>query len=135
MNKFIGLLGFILITFNSFSHGNHKAPDTLPPFGPNGGDYAKMTVHYFEIISKNREVNVFVLEPDLLSVAEDAVVLSIAVRSQYGKYSNIRFQKKGKGYLGRYKVPTGKGLVYFQVSVKIDGKVEKGTVKLERSNL
>ena len=135
MKKLTTILTLILVPYVIMSHGNHKVPETLPPFGPHGGDYAKMSVHYFEILSKSREVSVYILEPDLLSVAEDAVVLSISVRSQYGKYNKIKFQKNGKGYSGKYKIPTGKCLVYFQVSVKIDGKTEKGTVKLERKNL
>lgn len=135
MKKFVTILTLIFTPYAIMGHGNHKVLETLPPFGPHGGDYAKMSVHYFEILSKSREVSVYILEPDLLSVAGDAVVLSISVRSQYGKYSKIKFQKKGNGYSGKYKVPAGKGLVYFQVAVKIDGKIEKGTVKLERNNL
>ena len=110
MKKFVTILTLAFAPYAIMGHGNHKVPE--PTFGPHGGDYAKMSVHYFEILSKSREVSVFILEPDLLSVAEDAVVLSISVRSQYGKYSKIKFQKKEKGS-GRGSC--GKGLVYFRL--------------------
>lgn len=129
------LFSFFLGSSLVFAHGDHREPDVLPPYGPHLGEYAKMQIHYFEIVPSKGAFKLYILEPDLLDVAKDAKLLSVSIRSRMGKYQRLRFKQTGKEYSGRYKVPGGSGLVYIQVEAEIDGKRERGTIKLPREDL
>ncbi len=116
-----------------FAHDEgHATPDRLPPVGPHGGKYAKLERHFAEVIVRGDRLSLYILEPDVKYVAEDATGVTAAYEIP-GKQARreIRLAKSGESYTARLEIPRGARRVVFFVSCVIDGKRESGRVLYE----
>ena len=110
----------------------HAVPDQLPPVGPHGGKFAKMERHFAEIVVRGDQVTVYILEPDVKHVAEDAsgVTAAYAIPGKVQK-KELSLTKSGEGYTAKLTIPAGSRRVNFHVSCVLDGKRESGVVLYE----
>ncbi len=74
---------FIGITALGAHDEGHEVPDQLPPIGPHGGKYGKMERHFAEITVQGDTVTVYILEPDVKHVAEDATGVTAALSRRF----------------------------------------------------
>jgi hypothetical protein len=122
-----------VLTAGLFAHDEgHKTPDALPPIGPHGGKYAKMTRHFAEIVVRDGTVTVYILEPDVKFVAEDAADVTAAYEIP-GKQPKtaLPLTKAGNGYRAAFRAPSGARRVIFYVGCSLDGKAESGQIDYE----
>lgn len=116
-----------------FAHDEgHAPPDRLPPVGPHGGKYAKLEDHFAEVVVRGDQLSLYILEPDVKYVAEDATGVTAAYEVP-GKSPrrDIQLAKRGEGYSARLEIPKSARRVVFFVSCVIDGKRESGHVLYE----
>jgi len=137
MKTIVQLLGtaVLVAAFTTLGahEGGHKTPKTLPPFGPHGGQYAKLTKHYAEVVVRGNTARIYILERDIKAVAEDATGVSatLEVPRKFRKRLRLKKQKKTQAYLTRVRIPRGARRVYFHIRCKLDGKWEKGKILYE----
>ncbi|MEQ9366846.1 MAG: hypothetical protein RIF32_21580 [Leptospirales bacterium] len=128
----IGALALFAAT-GVFAHDEgHPTPGQLPPIGPNGGKYAKLERHFAETVVKGNTLTLYILEPDVKNVAEDATGVTAAYEVP-GKSSRreIKLKKSGAGYTATISIAPGARRVIFFVSCVLDGKRESGRVVYE----
>lgn len=124
---------FCLATGVVFAHDEgHTTPDQLPPIGPHGGKYSKMERHFAEITVSGDTLTVYILEPDVKHVAEDATGVTAAYEIP-GKSPRreLKLGKSGEGYTAKIQIVPGARRVNFYVSCVLDGKRESGRVIYE----
>lgn len=125
-------LGFLLAGFGLQAHDEgHRPPSSLPPFGPHGGRYAKMTKHFAEIVVRGKTLKVFILEPDVKYVAEDASSVTAALALPGKKAVALKLTKAGDGYTATLDLPPGTRRAHIVVGCVLDGKQESGRVLYE----
>ncbi|MCB1319722.1 MAG: hypothetical protein KDK34_05695 [Leptospiraceae bacterium] len=112
----------------------HESPGTLPPVGPHGGNYAKMERHFAEVRVSGNRVTVYILEPDVKYVAEDAIDVGLVMELPGQPRRNLSLQKVGEGYVANVDIPRTARRVLFHVSCSLDGNPESGTVQYEPRN-
>lgn len=133
------LLGTIAIlvgtlAFPASAHDTgHGTPGTLPPIGPHGGSYARLTRHFAEIVVRGSQVSVYILENDVRSVAPDATKVTATLEVPGGRTAVLKLtkQKAGKGYDAPVSIPRTARRVYFHITCYLDGKLEKGKILYE----
>ena len=116
-----------------FAHDEgHAPPKQLPPVGPHGGKYAKLERHYGEVVVRGSKVMIYILEPDVKYVAEDASKVTAAYEVP-GKVARkqLTLNKKGEGYEAEIAVPPGSRRIVFTIGCELDGIAESGTVQYE----
>lgn len=134
MLKKMILTGVLAGLFSLQAHDTgHSTPDKLPPIGPHGGNYTKLTRHYAEIVVNDNKVTVYILERDVKHVAEDAenVTVIMKVQRQGRKNLNLTQNKETLGYSAPVDIPRRARRVMFTISCELDGKKEKGTLLYE----
>ena len=109
----------------------HKSPRTLPPIGPHGGKYTKLSGHYGEVVVKGNQVKVYILEKDVKYVAEDAKRVSVLLEVPGKSKTKLKLTKSGKGYSARINIPRNARRVYFHIKCMLDKKWERGKVLYE----
>ncbi|MCP4136333.1 MAG: hypothetical protein GY754_35510 [bacterium] len=109
----------------------HSSPDTLPVIGPHGGQYAKLTKHFAEVVVSGKTVTVYILEKDVKHVAEDASAVAAVMKIPGKAGKKLKLVKKGKGYQAKIKIPRRTRRVYFHISCVLDGKKETGKILYE----
>ncbi|MEQ9363590.1 MAG: hypothetical protein RIF32_05070, partial [Leptospirales bacterium] len=85
-NKRIALIALVALgvmqlfaASTAFAHDEgHATPEQLPPIGPHGGKYGKMERHFAEAVVKGDSLTLYILEPDVKFVAEDATGVTAA---------------------------------------------------------
>lgn len=125
---------FLIATTTVLAHDDgHKSPDKLPPFGPHGGKYTKLTKHFGEVVIKGNQITIYILERDIKNVAEDATQVSVTVEIPKKSKKKIKLvqNKKTLGYKGTVKLPKLARRVYFHIRCKLDGNWEKGRLLYE----
>ena len=128
---------FTVFTFtilSTYAHDDgNKSPDKMPPFGPHGGKYTKLTTHYAEVVVRRKKVSVYILERDIKNIAEDASEVSIALEipKRFKKKIKLNQNKKSLGYLGALSIPKRARRVYFHIRCVLDGKPEYGKLLYE----
>lgn len=137
INVFKYVIGIILVTGMvgiGFGHDDgHNSPDRMPPFGPHGGKYTKLTRHYGEIVVRGRTVTVYILERDIKNVAEDATGVSLVLEIPGRSKKRLRLVKKGEGYQATINIPRQTRRVYFHIRCVLDKKGEYGKILYEPS--
>ena len=131
-NLLYGLAVLLLCAGGLGAHDEgHRPPSVLPPFGPHGGRYAKMTRHYAEIVVRGGKLTVYILEPDVKYVAEDATNVTAALALPGQPNRPLKLTQAGGGYSTALRLPPGTRRAYFVVSCVLDGKKESGRVLYE----
>lgn len=109
----------------------HEAPSQLPPVGPHGGEFTKLTHHYGEVVLQGNQATVYILERDIKYVAEDASNVGLSYQVPGGGKKTVTLTKQGEGYSGTVDLPAGTRRVNFFIECSLDGKREKGTLVYE----
>jgi len=128
------VLSLVVFMTTLYPHDDgHKSPDKLPPIGPHGGKYTKLTRHYGEIVVKGNRVTVYILEKDIKHVAEDATRVSIKLEIPKKSTKKLKLvkDKKGEGYSAKINIPKLARRVYFHIRCILDKKWEKGKILYE----
>lgn len=135
--QYASFMAFMLFAFFSmFAHDDHdhEPPDQLPPVGPLGGSYALMKNHYAEVVVGDNSVHVYILEPDLSEVADDAENITVDYMiPRRSDWVSLDLQKDGEGYRAAVQIPATARRVLFRITFLIDGGVEAGIVQYERN--
>ena len=132
--KTIGMLlaGCLAFTAQISGHDEgHNAPNALPSIGPHSGRYAKLSKHFAEIVVSGETVTVYILEPDVKFVAEDATQVTLAAEIPGKGRTVLALSPAGNGYSAAFKIPASARRVTFHVSCVLDGKKESGTIIFE----
>ncbi|MCR9145088.1 MAG: hypothetical protein NXI24_22810 [bacterium] len=110
----------------------HATPEQLPPIGPHGGKYAQLERHFAEVVVQGGTLTLYILEPDVKHVAEDATGVTAAYQVP-GKLARreLKLSKSGTGYRAQISIPAGARRVVFFVSCVLDGQRESGRVLYE----
>jgi len=109
----------------------HEIPDTMPPVGPHGGEYTKLTHHFGEIVLRGNMVTVYILEADIKTVAQDASGIKLYYQVPGEARKSVSLQKSGPGYRGQIQLPGTARRVTFTIECVMHGKPEKGSLNYE----
>ena len=131
LRTLIILMIAILTTSISGHDEGHKLPDTLPPIGPHGGKYSKLTKHFAEVVVKGNLIRVYILETDIKHVAEDASSVSATLEIPGKGKTTLNLMKSGDGYTTKINIPKTTRRVYFHIQCMLDNKLEKGKILYE----
>ncbi len=133
MRMSLQMAAIFLISFASLvaHEEGHEAPGQMPPVGPHGGEYTKLTHHYGEVVIKGNEATVYILEKDVKHVAEDATNVTLSYQVPGGGKKSVTLSAKGEGYSGTLELPSGARRVTLFVGCSLDGKPERGTIIYE----
>lgn len=121
----------ILTTGISGHDEGHKLPDTLPPIGPHGGKFNKLTEHFAEVVVKGNQLRVYILEKDVKHVAEDASNVSASLEIPGKSKTTLNLIKSENGYTANINIPKTTRRVYFHIQCILDKKLEKGKILYE----
>ena len=128
----LGLALVITMAGSALSHDDgHSSPDRLPPLGPHGGKYTKLTKHFSEVVVRGKKATVYILERDVKNVAEDATAVALWLEIPGKGKKKLALKKRGEGYEATVKIPRKVRRVYFHISCKLDGKTERGKLLYE----
>jgi len=127
------ILSIILIRGLYAHDDGHKSPKALPPIGPHGGKYSKLTKHFGEVVVKDNQVTVYILEKDIKNVAEDATKVSatLEIPGKLKKKLNLVKEEDGEGYIATIAIPKSTRRVYFHIQCMLDEMWENGKILYE----
>ncbi len=110
----------------------HATPGRLPPIGPHGGAYARLQKHFAEVVIRPGAVTLYILEPDVKYVAEDAssVTLAYEIPGLVAR-RNLSIAREGAGYSATLQIPATARRVIFYAGCVLDGNAENGQIVYE----
>lgn len=129
----LAILAALTLSFVSVAahEEGHEAPGQMPPVGPHGGEYTRLTHHYGEAVITENQVMVYILEKDVKHVAEDATGVSLEYQIPGAGKKPVVLSKKGDGYSGSIDVPSTTRRLTLFIECTLDGKKEKGSLIYE----
>lgn len=122
----------LLLAGPAFAHEEgHERPDQLPPVGPHGGEFALLERHFAEVVVRGNEVRIYILEPDVKHVAEDASGVTAVLEIPGQNKQSLSLEKRGEAYVAQISIPPTARRVQFRISCVLDGRRESGVVQYE----
>lgn len=116
---------FFAFAFTASAHrGGHKRPGYLPPYGPHGGKYSRLHGYYAEVVVKNGQARVYILERDVKNVAEKIKRVSLRIQfpGKAMRLAKLRYAKSDMSFRTKVSVSRRTRVVYFYVSALIHGR-------------
>lgn len=113
------------------AHEGHDKPNVLPPVGPHGGKFTKMKNHFAEVVVQGDMAMIYILEDDIKSTPEKLSDVKASLEIPGKGNTNLRLSSMDGAFHANISIPKNVRRVYFQISAKVDGKLESGKVLYE----